>query len=58
MYCLDKPDELKLHGNPGDTDGRVLFIHVFKCQGKTNCKSETEIENFIKDKQMVYIYDQ
>ena len=50
MYCLDKPDELKLHGNPGDTDGRVLFIHVFKCQGKTNCKSETEIENFIKDK--------
>ena len=36
-----------LHGSPDSIKSSVLEVRVKKCHGKTNCKSEEEIDEYL-----------
>ena len=52
--CLE--DSIELKGSAFKPDSAYFEIKIEKCSG-TNCKSESEINNYLKDKQVVVFFE-
>ena len=53
LYCLDDPLDWHLNGSYSSKKGSNLSIKVRKCTGRASCKTEEEIEEYIKDKAFI-----
>ena len=53
--CVDDEDYSKtnLHASPDSVKSTVLEVRVTKCHGKANCKSEEEIEKYLKNRLLI-----
>ena len=49
---------MNLYGSTQATESQVITINVNKCVNKTECKDETEIENWLKGKALMIMYNQ
>ena len=58
LQCLDDPSMLSFYGSMFTQESRGVSFEVIKCVGKPHCKNETEINEFLANKNVVVIYNQ
>ena len=45
--CFDNLQDIVIWGNFGSTTAQVIRVRVMRCSGKSNCKSQNEIDEFM-----------
>ena len=48
MNCIDDVNSLSVAGNKMAINNEVLMIQLQRCVGKTYCKNESEIDEFLE----------
>ena len=57
MICIDDPSVQKFYGSPTSSPTSLTIVEINKCTGKDYCKSDAEIQTFMADKMIAFIYD-
>ena len=50
MQCYDLSQPIELYGNTDSSSARTLVIDLVKCTQHDYCKTDQEIDEFLKDK--------
>ena len=56
--CLVDLDDLALMGNTDTSQGDNLFVSLYECQNKTHCRSKAEIDEFVQNHRMFFMFNQ
>ena len=48
MTCVDNLDKIVTQSDATDVQGKSFVMLVRRCQGHSHCKSEEEIDEFIR----------
>ena len=54
FICIDKEDRY-IFGNYNSMKARLLDVQLQKCQGEKYCKSEEEINTFLRNKFIIML---
>ena len=50
MQCYDRSSPMKVYGNLDSASGSILVLDLVRCTQHDYCKTEQEIDEFLKDK--------
>ena len=56
FLCVDK-EEMKIYGDFSTAEARLIDLQLVKCHGEDYCKSDDEINQFMRDKWLVLLYN-
>ena len=57
FLCIDK-DELFIYGDFDSNQARLIQIQLEKCTGHSYCKEPSEITSFLREKWMLFLYNE
>ena len=57
FLCINKED-MRIYGDFDSNAARLMQIQLVKCTGHSYCKSPSEITNFLKEKWMLFLYNE
>ena len=57
FMCIDKPETVSIRGNFEAPEAKLLQFYISRCTGRSDCKSDAEITEFIKGKYVALAYN-